>query len=68
MEVRARFERQLSGEPILSTTDILTHMLPGKGHQLRFGLDTERNEVMWIEFGSIPFQVRAELNSLPEHP
>ncbi|MBA7598526.1 hypothetical protein ES703_05544 [subsurface metagenome] len=68
MEIRTRFERQLYGEPILSTTDILTHMLPGKGHQLRFGLDTERDEVMWIEFGSIPFQVRAELNSLPEHP
>ncbi|UCH62268.1 MAG: DUF3108 domain-containing protein [Fidelibacterota bacterium] len=67
MEMRARFERQLYGEPILSTTDILTHMLPGEGHQLRFSLDIERNEVMWIEFGSIPFLVRAELNSLPEH-
>ncbi|MBW8042616.1 MAG: hypothetical protein FVQ85_21835 [Planctomycetes bacterium] len=66
--MRARFERQLYGEPVLSTTDILTHMLPGEGHQLRFSLDTERDEVMWVEFGSIPFQVRAELNSVPEQP
>ena len=68
VEMRARFERQLYGEPVLSTTDILTHMLPGEGHQLRFSLDTERDEVMWVEFGSIPFQVRAELNSVPEQP
>ncbi len=64
----ARFDWKLYGEPVLSTTDILTHMLPGEGHRLRFGLDREQNDVKWIEFGSIPFQVRAELNSVPEHP
>ncbi len=68
MEILTCFEQQLYGEPILSTTDILTNMLPGEGHQLRFGLDVEHDEVVWIEFGSKPFQVRAEMNSLPEHP
>jgi len=66
--VTARFDRQVSGEPVLSTTDILTYMLPGVGHRLRFGLNPERQEIEWAEFGSRPFMVRAELNSIPEHP
>ncbi|MFC1543333.1 DUF3108 domain-containing protein [Candidatus Neomarinimicrobiota bacterium] len=66
VEMQARFEQQLYGEPVLSTTDILTHMLPGEGHRLRFGLDLERDEVRWIAFGTGIFQVRAELNAIPE--
>lgn len=68
VEIRVHFDRQVYGEPVLSTTDILTYMLPGAGHRLRFGLDPQRDEVLWAEFGSRPFQVRAELNSNPERP
>ena len=68
VEVRVRFDRQVSGEPVLSDTDILTRLLPGEGHELRFGLDPRRDVVKWVEFGSKPFMVRAELNSAPERP
>ncbi|MFB0516916.1 MAG: DUF3108 domain-containing protein [Candidatus Neomarinimicrobiota bacterium] len=66
--IEARFERQEYGEPVLSTTDILSFMLPGVGHRLKLGLDQERDQVKWAEFGSRPFMVRAELGSAPEHP
>lgn len=64
-EVLVRFEGQEYGEPVLSRTDMVTYMLPGKGHQLKFGLDLDRHQIQWITFGSIPFQVRAELNAIP---
>lgn len=59
--VTARFERQLRGEPVLSSTDLLTALLPGPGHELRFELDLERRLVLSLEFGSLPFVVRARL-------
>ena len=59
--VTARFERQLRGEPVLSSTDVLTALLPGQGHELRFELDLERRLVLSLEFGSLPFVVRARL-------
>ncbi len=64
--LEAHFEARVSGEPILSTTDILTAMLPGKGHRLRLGVDPDRQEAVWVEFGPKPFQVRAKLVSSPE--
>jgi hypothetical protein len=59
--VTARFERQLRGEPVLSSTDLLTALLPGQGHELRFELDLERRLILSLEFGSLPFVVRARL-------
>ena len=59
--VTARFERQLRGEPVLSSTDVLTALLPGPEHELRFELDLERRLVLALEFGSLPFVVRARL-------
>lgn len=59
--VTARFERQLRGEPVLSSTDVLTALLPGAGHEMRFELDLERGLVLSLEFGSLPFVVRARL-------
>lgn len=64
-EVLVRFEGQEYGEPVLSRTDMVTYMLPGKGHQLKFSLDLDRHQIRWVTFGSIPFQVRAELNPIP---
>lgn len=64
-EVLVRFEGQEYGEPVLSRTDMVTYMLPGKGHQLKFGLDLDRHQIQWVTFGSIPFQVRAALNPIP---
>ncbi len=64
--LEARFEERVSGEPVLSTTDVLTAMLPGKGHRLRIGVDPARQEVVWVEFGPRPLQVRAKLVSSPE--
>ena len=64
-EVLVRFEGQEYGEPVLSRTDMVTYMLPGKGHELKFGLDLDRHQILWVTFGSIPFQVRAELNPIP---
>lgn len=63
VEMQARFERQMYGEPILSTTDILTRMLPGEDKQLQFSLNLERNEVKWVIFRSGLVKVRADLNS-----
>ena len=62
VEVLARFEKKIAGEPVLSSTDILTYMLPGEGNRLRMGLDPKKDIVSWIEFGAPPFHVRAELN------
>ncbi|UCD39233.1 MAG: DUF3108 domain-containing protein [Fidelibacterota bacterium] len=66
VEVKARFERRVAGEPVLSTTDILTYILPGVGHRLNVALDPVEDEVKWIEFGAAPFVVRAELNSVTD--
>ncbi len=64
-EVLVRFEDQEYGEPVLTSTDMVTYMLPGKGHQLKMGLDLDRQQIRWVTFGTIPFQVRAELNPVP---
>jgi hypothetical protein len=66
--VLVRFERKLAGEPVLSTTDMLTYLLPGEGHRMRIGLDSKRAIVSWLEFGSPPFHVSAELNSGSDQP
>ena len=68
VKVEVRFGAQVSGEPVLSTTDILTRMLPGEGHQLRFGVDPERQVVKWVEFGPRPFPIRAKLSQPRERP
>ncbi len=65
VEMQASFERQMYGEPVLSTTDILTRLLPGEENQLSFSLDTERNEVLRIVFKSGLLRVRAEINTDP---
>lgn len=67
-EVEVRFGARVSGEPVLSTTDILTRMLPGEGHQLRFGVDPVRRVVRWVEFGPRPFPIRAKLSQPRERP
>lgn len=59
-EIDVLFRNISFGEPVLSTTDILTHMLPGEGHHLKFGLDLDHQEVLWAEYGSRPFLVKAE--------
>jgi hypothetical protein len=63
VEISIHFLAQLEGEPVLATTDVLTYMLPGEDHQLRFALDVEHDLIHWVEFGSWPFIVRAELIS-----
>ncbi|UCH09822.1 MAG: DUF3108 domain-containing protein [Fidelibacterota bacterium] len=63
VEVQAIFEKKLAGEPVLSSTDILTLVLPGEGNILRMGLNPSRTIVSWIEWGTSPFHVRAELNA-----
>ena len=68
VEVEARFGAQVSGEPVLSTTDILTRLLPGDGHRLRFGVDLEHKVIRWVEFGPRPFPIRAKLSQPRERP
>lgn len=68
VEISTHFTKRLDGEPVLGTTDVLTYMLPGEDHQLRFGLDMEHDHILWAEFGSWPFVVRAELASGSNHP
>ncbi|MFC1483814.1 DUF3108 domain-containing protein [Candidatus Neomarinimicrobiota bacterium] len=63
VEISVHFSERLEGEPVLATTDVLTYMLPGEDHQLRFALDVEHDLILWVEFGSWPFIVRAELIS-----
>ncbi len=60
--VLVRFEGQLRGEAVLSRTDRLTSMLPGPGNELRLELDLENRQVLALEFGSLPFLVRARVN------
>jgi hypothetical protein len=68
VEISVHFTERLDGEPVLGTTDILTYMLPGEDHQLRFALDLEHDRILWVEFGAWPFVVRAELVSAYDHP
>jgi hypothetical protein len=68
VEISVHFTERLGGEPVLATTDILTYMLPGEDHQLRFALDSEHDRILWVEFGAWPFVVRAELVSDYSHP
>ena len=56
------FVRVLRGEPVLSSTDMLTHLLPGVGNKLRLGLDSKRLQIRWVKLGRAPFVVRARLN------
>lgn len=60
--VTVTFIEPVAGEPVLSSTDMLTHLLPGIGHRLRIGLDMAAKRIMWIEFGRQPFMIRARLN------
>ena len=60
--VTVTFGKILRGEPVLSTTDMLTHLLPGKGHQLRLSLNLETRQIRWIELGRQPFVIRARIN------
>lgn len=60
--VTVTFGEILGGEPVLSTTDMLTHLLPGKGHRLRLSLNLESRQIRWIELGRQPFVIRARIN------
>ncbi|MCK4578287.1 MAG: DUF3108 domain-containing protein [Candidatus Marinimicrobia bacterium] len=51
-----------SGEAVLSSTDIVTALLPGEKHFLRFTIDRIQRRIQDIRFGRIPFQVRATIN------
>lgn len=62
VRVTVIFGEILRGEPVLSTTDMLTHLLPGKGHQLRLSLNPESRQIRWIELGRKPFVIRARIN------
>jgi hypothetical protein len=66
VEISANFLDRLQGEPVLGTTDVLTYMLPGEDHHLRFFLDTEQDLILWVEFGAWPFIVRADLAQGPD--
>ncbi|MEE9466267.1 MAG: DUF3108 domain-containing protein [Candidatus Neomarinimicrobiota bacterium] len=56
-----RFQERLRGEAVLSRTDILTGVLPGVGNELRFEVDMQRRQILSIEFGFLPFLIRARL-------
>ena len=60
--LQVTFTGIMRGEPVLSRTDMLTHMLPGVGHKLMLGLDSKSLQILWIELGRVPFIVRARLN------
>lgn len=60
--VEANFLDRLQGQPVLTTTDVLTYMLPGEGNHVQFGLDMQHDLILWAEFGSWPLLVRADLN------
>ena len=60
--VTVTFGEILRGEPVLSTTDMLTHLLPGEGRQLRLSLNLEIGQIRWIELGRLPFVIRARIN------
>jgi len=60
--LQVTFTRVMRGEPVLSRTDMLTHMLPGIGHKLMLSLDSKRLQILWIELGRVPFIVHARLN------
>ena len=66
--VEARFEGQVTGDPVLAESDIVTRLLPGAGHEIRLGIDPVAQRYNWIEFGSLPFMVRAKLNLARLHP
>jgi len=57
-----RFQEQLRGVAVLSRTDILTGLLPGVGNELRLEIDLQRRQILSIEFGFLPFLIRARLN------
>ena len=60
--LQVTFTGVMRGEPVLSRTDMLTHMLPGVGHKLMLSLDSKRLQILWIKLGRVPFIVRARLN------
>lgn len=60
--VEVTFIKVIRGEPVQSSTDMLTHLLPGEGHKLRLGLDSKRLQIRWVELGRVPFVIRARLN------
>lgn len=60
--LQVTFTKVIRGAPVLSSTDMLTHMLPGVGHKLKLSLDSKKLQILWIKVGRIPFVVYARLN------
>ena len=60
-EIEVKFVATIAGEPVLSHTDIVTHRLPAVGHKMIFFVQIAEQLVKTIEFGRLPFQVRATL-------